>query len=74
MSCLNDVHSVRKSLKVQYLMRLPPTWVIASIRFPDTGSDDVGLPAIPDAMLLTILEDVSDVLVDPEYPPSSQLD
>ena len=46
---------------------------------PYVGSDVVGLPAIPYAMLLTILlyfgmEDVSDVLVDPECPTSCQLD
>ena len=54
-----------------------------SIRFlvplQDVGSDVVGLPAIPGAMLLTMLihfglEDVSDVHVDPDCPTGSQLD
>ena len=44
----------------------------------DVGSGVVGLYAIPGAMLLTILlivgvEDVSDILIDPECPTSSQL-
>ena len=68
------VKSVRKSLKIQYLDDCFNT-----SSGPDIGIDIVGLSAISGAMLLTILlnfglEEVSDILIDPECPTSSQLD
>ena len=67
-SCSNQVQSVRN---VQYLM-----YLFLCSR-PDVGSDIAGLPTIPGAMLLTILqkfglEDVFDILVNPKSSTSSQ--